>query len=94
LASTSYFIRNETGEELSKKQAAQEATIRKLRAQACKNILCCAQACYMPVPLVFVYEIKCLSQFDQVCDFLFYSSVEARFVSLRKKNNDSTQRFR
>jgi hypothetical protein len=55
-----------------KKQAAQEATIRKLRAQACNNILCCAQACYMPVPLVFVYEIKCLSQFDQVCDFLFY----------------------
>jgi hypothetical protein len=82
LASTSYFIRNETGEELSKKQAAQEATIRKLRAQACNNILCCAK------------KIKCLSQFDQVCDFLFYSSVEARFVSLRKKNNDSTQRFR
>jgi hypothetical protein len=81
LALTSYFFINETGEELSKKQAAQEATIRKLRAQACNNILCLRK------------KIKCISQFDQVCDFVF-CSVEARFVSLRKKNKDSTQRFR
>lgn len=70
---------NETGEELSKKQAAQEATIRKLRAQAWTSMLCSDDTMLSSVWLIIIF---------------FYSFVEARFVSLKKKNNVLTQRSR
>jgi hypothetical protein len=63
---------NETGEELSKKQAAQEATIRKLRAQAWSITLS-----------PHSYEMP-FFQTNQVCCLFL---VEARFVSLKKKSN-------